>query len=393
MMPTSKDCTTIEMPPPSRLPRGFGAARIAFLTAALAALFGLTAGARAASPAVAENATPPVSDSTVLAAIGTEHLTERDVIDQDKDGFNKLQADYELKVRQLQIAQAQARHELLEQRLEQILDKRALALEAKAQGTSDESVLADIKTPAVTDEEIRAFYEAHKLQLDKSFDEMQAEIRPYLAHQHETDATRKFYDGLRERYQITTLLAPYRVAVAADGPSRGQADAAVTIVEFADFQCPFCRQAEVTLRALLSRHPNDVRLVFRQLPLKSLHPNAVAAAAAAVCADHQGMFWQMHDAMFADQSALSVPALQGTAKRLGLDMERFSTCLSDSATRALIKQDLNAANEMNIIVTPYFLIDGRPLSGSVPEEQFESIIADELQRLKGGHHVARIAAD
>jgi protein-disulfide isomerase len=126
-----------------------------------------------------------------------------------------------------------------------------------------------------------------------------------------------------------------------------------------------------------------VRLVFRNLPLVSVHPNALVAAAAGVCADRQGKFWPMHDAMYDDQSALSEPALTETAKRLGLDGERFSSCLADPATRAVLQTDVDAANELNFSSTPSFLINGRPLQGSVAIDRFESIINDELQRAHG----------
>jgi protein-disulfide isomerase len=152
-------------------------------------------------------------------------------------------------------------------------------------------------------------------------------------------------------------------------------------VEFGDFQCPFCREEEDTLHSLLIAHPDDVRLVFRQMPLQSLHPDAMTAAEAAVCADRQGKFWEMHDAMFSDQTALGVAALKETAKRLGLDTDVFSACMSDAKTTDAIAFDTKAASELAISGTPYFFVNGRPINGSIPKAKFESIIADELHRL------------
>jgi protein-disulfide isomerase len=149
-------------------------------------------------------------------------------------------------------------------------------------------------------------------------------------------------------------------------------------VEFADFQCPYCKRAESSLHAVLKQYPRDVRIVFRNLPLTQIHPQAESAAEAAVCADRQGKFWEMHDAMYADQSALSIEALKDTAKQLGLNLGQFSACLSGGTPAAALDADAKAAEELGLSGTPYFFINGRPVDGNVPLEKFQSIIAEEL---------------
>jgi protein-disulfide isomerase len=134
------------------------------------------------------------------------------------------------------------------------------------------------------------------------------------------------------------------------------------------------------LHTLMTKHPDDVRIVFRHMPLPNVHPYAKIAAKAGVCADRQGMFWSMHDAMYKDQAALSEDGLKDTAKRLGLDLDGFSACLSDPSTQETVDFDANAAEQLGIGGTPYFFINGRPIYGSVPEDQFETIISDELKR-------------
>ncbi len=324
---------------------------------------------------------PATSGRAVIATIGGERLTEADVAAADRSDFDKLESDYQLKLHQLRVKQTEARYELLQQHLDRLLDARALDMEAKARGKSPDAILAGIKVPVVTDEEVRQFYEANKARARDPFEKLRPKIAEYLANQHNEDAKRAFYDALRARHGITSLLGPYRVAVAASGPVRGKEAAPVTIIEFGDFQCPYCREAEGSLRAVMSKYPDQVRLVFRNLPLPSLHPNATVAAEAGVCAGHQGMFWQMHDAMYEDQAALSEYALKETARRLGLSMEGFSACLADPATKQALETDRQAADELNVTGTPYFFINGRPLNGSVPVERFESVIADELHRL------------
>ncbi|MFI4914501.1 MAG: DsbA family protein, partial [Steroidobacterales bacterium] len=132
--------------------------------------------------------------------------------------------------------------------------------------------------------------------------------------------------------------------------------------------------------AVLAKHPDDVRLVFRHLPLTSLHPNAQIAAEAAVCADAQGKFWEMHDAMFGDQNSLAASSLKQTAQRLGLDTGQFASCLSDAKTSQTVATDARAANALGVSGTPSFFINGRLIDGNVPQEQFEALIGEELQR-------------
>jgi len=348
----------------------------------LGTVLGLSMAHGSTTPAAAVDDTSlaPLSSHTVVATVGRERITEADVAAGDRGAFEKLEADYNLKLRQLQLKQQQARHELLQQQLDKVLDRRALELEANARGVTADAVLAEIKVSAVSEEEARRFYEDNKTRTKDSFETLESKITEYLANEHNQNATRSFYDGLRHKHGITSLMEPYRVAVAATGPSRGRENAPVTIVEFGDFQCPYCREAETSLHTVLTRYPGEVRLVFRNLPLPSLHPDATVAAEAAVCAERQGMFWQMHDAMYENQSALSADALKDTAKRLGLKTEGFDACMSDPGTKEAVESDQAAAEELDVTSTPYFFINGRPLNGSVPVERFESLISDELRR-------------
>jgi len=106
----------------------------------------------------------------------------------------------------------------------------------------------------------------------------------------------------------------------------------------------------------------------------------MVAAQAAVCAEQQGKFWQMHDALYADQDALDSNGLKATAKRLGLDMERYGSCVADPATALKVNADADAAAQLGIGGTPFFFVNGRPINGSVPQQSFDAIVADELQR-------------
>lgn len=175
--------------------------------------------------------------------------------------------------------------------------------------------------------------------------------------------------------------SPARVPVAGS-PQRGPDDAYVTIVEFADFQCPHCAKAAATLRQLLLAYPSaDVRVVFKHLPL-SIHERAMPAALAAQCAAEQGAFWGMYDVLYGDNSLLSDANLRDDAQWLGLDLAAWSACLtSDSAKRA-IDEDLALSDELGVSGTPTFFVNGWALVGAEPLETFKTVVDRELAKAK-----------
>ena len=170
-----------------------------------------------------------------------------------------------------------------------------------------------------------------------------------------------------------------RIAVPLGGPARGPAAAKVTIVEFSDFQCPFCARANDTLDQLLRDYPNDVRILFRHNPLP-FHNNAALAAEASVAAERQGKFWEMHDKLFADQSDLERPALELHAARLGLDLTAFRTALDTHAGKAHVDDDLALGRQLGVRGTPNFFLNGRSVMGAQPLAVFKQIIDDEIAR-------------
>jgi protein-disulfide isomerase len=325
-----------------------------------------------------------VANHTVIGTVDGKPVTADEILARHRDVFDDLKNQRDQKLHLLELEYASSYHDLLQKELDDFLDRRALELEAEQRHTTPEKLLADVKAPAVSDAEAHALYDAHRDQVHQPYEKVESEIRQVLANRHNEATLRSFYDGLRAEHHVEANVPPYRMAVAASGPVRGKPDAPITIVEFGDFQCPFCREAEASLQTVIDKYPNDVRLVFRHMPLADLHPNAVEAARAAICADQQGKFWQMHDAMFKDQGALSADALKTTASHLGLDSQRFSSCLNNAAdTSGVLGADTKAAADLGVDSTPYFFIDGRPLRGTAPPEQFEKIIEDELSREPG----------
>ncbi len=140
---------------------------------------------------------------------------------------------------------------------------------------------------------------------------------------------------------------------------RGPDRAVVTIVEYGDFECPMCRQAEPAVQQLLLHHPAAVRLVFRHYPIESAHPNALLAAEAAEAAGADGKFWEMHDLLLGEGARLRRPALEAFALRIGLDMPRFTAALDDEVYRQRVREHIDGAVRSHVRATPAFFVNGR----------------------------------
>jgi|SRR5262245_48751530 len=171
----------------------------------------------------------------------------------------------------------------------------------------------------------------------------------------------------------------HTVAIAG-AQAKGPETAPITIVEFSDFQCPFCRRVEPTLKQIETTYKEHVRIVWKHLPL-SFHKDAAGAALAAEAAAKQGKFWEFHDRLFADQTKLGSDDLKQHAKDLNLDMKRFEADLQNSGEdQKKIDTDVAEANALGIQGTPGFFINGRFISGAQPYEVFAKIIDEELTK-------------
>jgi protein-disulfide isomerase len=170
----------------------------------------------------------------------------------------------------------------------------------------------------------------------------------------------------------------YEVALGAS-PVRGGENAAVTIVEWSDFQCPFCNRVTPTLAKIEEEYGDRVRFVFKHLPL-SIHPQAKAAHAASEAAFKQGKFWEMHDLIFANQRDLAVPTLEGHAVAIGLDMVKFRRDVQAEDVAKRINEDLEQAATLGVSGTPSFFINGKFLSGAQPFANFKRVIDEALEK-------------
>ena len=169
------------------------------------------------------------------------------------------------------------------------------------------------------------------------------------------------------RYQVNTK----------GSPVRGDPDAKVAVIEFSDFQCPFCGRAVPTLDQIQKTYGDKVRIVFKHLPLQ-MHSKAPAAHAAAEAAHRQGKFWEMHNKIFANQAEMSPEKYREYARELGLDLARFDRDVADAAVKKRIDEDRAEATRLGISATPSFFVNGRYLPGAVPFEQIKAMLDEDL---------------
>ncbi|HZY03432.1 MAG TPA: thioredoxin domain-containing protein [Anaeromyxobacteraceae bacterium] len=276
-------------------------------------------------------------------------------------------------------------YEMKKAALEGLIAKRLVEAKAKAAGKTpeqflDAEVLSKVRQPSA--DEVKALYDRAKAagQPVPPFEQARGDVARYLVQQKQREALRAYYDQLRAEAKVEVLLPPWRpprIEVAADGPSRGPAKAPVTIVEFSDFECPYCGRAEAVVNQVLETYGDKVRLVYRDYPLP-FHPNAPKAAEAAHCAGDQGKYWQMHGKLFANQRALALDSLKGYAKDLGLDAGKFNACLDSGEKAKLVEANRKAGDEAGVSGTPAFFVNGLLISGAQPFEAFKQLVDGEL---------------
>ena len=238
----------------------------------------------------------------------------------------------------------------------------------------------------VTDDEISTLYNANKARIPVALEKVQQKIRDFLHDQRLTAQRKLFVQSLQAKAKIVTYLTPppvFRADVSLnDAPFKGSEKAAVTIVKFEDFQCPFCKQAQPALGEVISRYDGKIRLVHKDLPLDSIHPQARQAAEAARCAGDQGKFWNYHDVLYANSPKAGLEDLKSYAKATELDLGSFGQCLSSGKYKTAVDTDSREGARLGLTGTPAFFINGRELSGAQPLEVFVQIIDEELGHTK-----------
>jgi len=317
--------------------------------------------------------TPPTPESPTAAVVEGRTITVGEI---DTAIKNELFAERFPSQREVVLYDAR------KAALDRMVDEAVLERAARGSGLAPDAWLEQEvnRRRPVTDEEIDAFWKQYedRIPKDRPEEQIRSDIQAFLTEEHGKDVLA----SLREASNVRIVLARPRHVVATPGAPRGHPDAPVTIVEFSDFQCPFCLRATSVMQELLARYPDQLRIYYRHLPLPN-HPRARGAAIASVCAERQGTFWAYHDRLFADPGAMSEADLRARAEALELDLAAFDACMGSEQAAARVDSDIAAANALGVTGTPVFFVNGIRLTGAQPTEKFAIVIDEELAAAKG----------
>ena len=260
--------------------------------------------------------------------------------------------------------------------METILEREAAAAGMTLDGWIDWKI--DERVWPVTLSEAKQHFRTAGFPQGTQFGQVREQIIAQLTTQRRAGARVAVLEEVRARHQVDVMLEPFRLDLASnDDPALGPAGAPVTIMEFSDFQCLYCAKARVTVKELINRYPNRVRLVARDFPL-AMHGLAAPMAEAAGCAAEQGGYWPYADALFERYRTLQQEDLPVRAGELGLDPVAFKICMDSGHNADEVAADVQEGQIAGVTGTPSFFINGRMISGAQPIERFIEIIEEEL---------------
>jgi protein-disulfide isomerase len=309
----------------------------------------------------------------VVATVGDHQITQRELDAAVLQSISKSQL-----------------YDLRKQALDKLIDGYVIGEAAKKANVTPEVYLTKelrAKAGQVTEADAQKYYDEHKAGIDSQTGGRPfKEIKPILISALQRHADREKRDALiaklRTDDNVKVMLEAPRVNVVSAGhPTTGGKDATVTIVEFSDFQCPYCRAAEPALKQVRAKYGDKIKLVYMDFPL-GMHPHAMDAAVAGRCAADQDKFWEYHDAMFADQSKLDPASLKAAAAKVGLDSKKFNACFDSKPSVASINADQAEGQRVGVTGTPTFFVNGREMVGAGTEKSFSDVIDDELAHPK-----------
>jgi protein-disulfide isomerase len=310
---------------------------------------------------------PALAGADTLATVGKKSISRADVEKEVQQQLDELE---------------EQRYEILRSGIEQLVATELIAQEAAARGVAVEELqkteIVD-KAGTPSDEDVKKLYDENQAQMGgQSLDQMKDRLVQYLAQQRMQERAMAFIAELKKKYPTKVMLRPKTVEVGLGSrPPLGNAKAPITIVEFSDYECPFCKRAEPTVKEVLKLYGDKVRIAYRDFPLP-FHANARPASEAAHCAAEQGKFWEYHDKLMTTED-LTADSLKALAKSTGLDEAKFGECIAADRFEARIDEDVAAGQAAGVSGTPAFFINGRMMDGAQPVEKFKEIIDEELE--------------
>jgi protein-disulfide isomerase len=266
-------------------------------------------------------------------------------------------------------------YELKKRGTDELVQKQILEDEAKKQGTTIDKLMAQLdegKDKEVTKEDIKNFLKARNIDEKKLSKQEKESVPQIVKMQRVYEARSKFMADLRSKANVQYKIKkpvekPMDVGVGNIEP-HGNKNAKVKIVEFSDFQCPYCARGRTRVDEIVAKYKDKVAIYFRHFPLESIHPQAFKSAEASLCAQDQGQFWAYHDSLFDNQGALAEADLLKRAKDLKLDEKAFAECLKSGKKAADVRKDLDEGMKVGVNSTPSFFVNGLPVRGAQPIE-------------------------
>jgi protein-disulfide isomerase len=311
--------------------------------------------------------------SEVVAEVGGHKITRAELDQNSSDKMNSARS---------QVVQAKiSLYEAEKTALDRAIDKEVLTQEAAKQHITGDELLkreveGKIKDPS--EETLKIYYLGIPGSKDP-YEVMSPKILHSIRALEERQVAEDYIKELRDKESIKIDLLPPRQDVAiGDTPAVGPADAPVTFIEFADYQCPYCRQEETIIKQLREQFKEKIRFAYRDFPLP-MHAYAHKAAEASRCAGEQGKYWPYHDRLFSGApDDLQVPGLKAAARQLSLDGDKFDKCLDSGAEAAAVDNDLNAGKGLGISGTPTMYINGYTVSGAAAYDTLHTLVQEQV---------------
>lgn len=325
-----------------------------------------------------------ISSVLCISALGggSDPASSSDTVLMEIDGAKITLGEFEHKQPNALFQARNTFYEAERKAAESFVDEYLLDQQAQKEHVTTAQLLEEHVNAALpqdpSDESLRVFYEGLGPKVNQPFEAIRGQILDRIRQMRKDKAKAAYLKSLRDAAKVAVMIAPPRAPVnLKDTPVRGTLDAPVLIVEFADYECPYCQQIKPVLDKVAAEYPGKVAFAYKDAPLP-MHSHAQKAAEAAHCAGTQGKYWEYHDTLFQTKQ-LEIAQLKDTARTLKLDADAFDKCLDSGATSELVKTQLKEAETYNIQGTPSFLINGRFFEGVLTYDQLHATIEEELK--------------